>query len=85
MLYLPSQIQTDITDIVDLIREMMAQAPNIIPPFDPAKLNDIASDIMQSIDWSQAEIYLSMSGMPCDLTAGFCYAERETCTVHFKI
>lgn len=41
---------------------MMTQAPNIIPPFNPENIASISNDIMQSIDWNNAEIYLSMSG-----------------------
>lgn len=41
---------------------MIDQAPNIIPPFNPENLGKIATDIMQSIDWNNAETYLQMTG-----------------------
>ena len=66
------QIQTDIKEIVSTVRQMIDQAPNIIPPFDPENLGNITMEIMQSIDWSNPETYLQMTGTYVNPSSNYC-------------
>ena len=56
------QIRNDLSKVISIINQLITQAPNIIAPFDINEFPRIAQDVMNGIDWGNAEIYLQMTG-----------------------
>lgn len=61
-LFLFLQVYDNVKEIAALINQLIRDAPNVIPPFDPMEFPRITKNIMEGINWNDAEIYLSMSG-----------------------
>jgi len=55
------QISKDVSAITELIQELIRKRPEIVQPFDPAMFGEIATSIMKSIDWKNANIYVDMT------------------------